>query len=61
MKLMKDTIIINVVNCMKIVRIKTKSFNQIWIIDLKATEMTSKEAFEEDEHDESIQIWLTFV
>ena len=31
-------------------RIKTKSFNQIWIIDLKAHEVSSKEALEEDEN-----------
>ena len=30
--------------------IKTKSFNQIWIIDLKAHEVSSKEALEEDEN-----------
>ena len=32
----------------KIVRIKTKSFNQIWITDLKAHEVSSK-ALKEDE------------
>ena len=47
MRLMKDTIFINVVDC-KIVRIKTKKFNQIWITDLKANEV-SFEALKEDE------------